>query len=174
MLVSNALRWGFDMTVNLLITPEKMTWAQFREVEPSANEAHHAQTASTMQPGTIRIGKSGKGLRITQLQINVSLDSAGCWVVRGKQTDALLAHERLHYRIAIVVAYELDAALLAISAPNASALQAAANRETSARQSRVDALSRRYDSETKHGLDAAAQRRWEVQVASWQQHKKAS
>ena len=115
------------MTVNLLMTAEKLSWAQFREVDKSPDGTSAAQTASLMQPGTIRTGKSGKDLTITQLQINVSVDTAQSWVVKGKQTAALLAHERLHYRIAIVVAHELDTALLSVKAPTARGLQAAAN-----------------------------------------------
>jgi hypothetical protein len=162
------------MTVNLLTSVEKLSWAQFREVEKSPDGTSAAQTASLLQPGTIRTGKNGKDIMITQLQINVSVNASESWVVKGKQTAALLKHERLHYRIAIVVAYELDAALLSIKAANARALQAAANALLAEKKARVDALSNRYDRETKGGTDSAAQQRWQTQVASWEQHKKAS
>ena len=71
------------MTVNPLTSADSLSWAQFREVEKSPDGTSMAQTASLMQPATIRIGKAGQDTKITQIQINVSVNAGQSWVVSG-------------------------------------------------------------------------------------------
>jgi hypothetical protein len=104
--------------------------------------------------------------------MNVNIDKRECWVVKGKASDSLLSHERLHYRMAVIAAYELEVEMLALQAPDARALRAAMSRALTAKHSKLAAVGKKYDAETKSSADTAAQQRWENQIAGWEQSKR--
>jgi len=101
------------------------------------------------------------------------MDPARSWVRPGAESQALLAHEQGHFDLAEAYRRLLVAKLvgLAEQGPSPEAAQAAllarATAVAEAILGRMEAAQHRYDEETRHGLDAAAQAAWLSQISSW-------
>ena len=115
-----------------------------------------------MSPGT------GSNFKFATFEVSVAVDRNGTWVVAGRESVALLEHERRHWMMDILVARELHAALEALRSPTASGLNGLATREFDwHRNTREKALSDKYDNETDHGHNTREQARWATQVQAW-------
>lgn len=157
------------MSVQLMVKPQSITWQMYRPVTAAPDGSDSvAQTASDIRPTNIKVNHANGQARISGIVVQVGLDRANCWAVRGRTTDAILTHERNHFQIAILIARELDRDLLSLTAGSAAELQTAANELLQEKKARVDALSDTFDRETDHGQKSAEQRRWEAQIASWE------
>lgn len=155
------------MSVIVMLAAEKLSWADFKKLKAPV-DGLNAQTRVEMQPATIKTEHGPEGMRIVQLTLRVVLDSENTWVVTGKETAELLEHERLHYRIAIEVARELDTQLLALKGKNAGALQTGANKVMATIKRRVQTISDAYDKDTDHGRVREKQKAWVTRVGTWE------
>lgn len=162
-----------NMALHIEITPQRLRWDHFREVSTAPVPGAAAQTAIEMQFSRIRLGSEGAQRKLESFALAVRLDRQNCWVVRGRANAALLDHERLHLRLAIVVARELERELLALRADSIPSLQVAIDRLRSDKAARVQAISDTYDSETEHGRLNEEQSHWRVRVAGWESARQA-
>jgi len=95
------------------------------------------------------------------------------WVVAGKATPSVLDHEQAHFDLNEVYRRKLEALLPCLQARHATkqgaidALDGALHQRANEVLSDLQAAQARYDAETRHGNDTAAQARWESRIATW-------
>jgi hypothetical protein len=110
-----------------------------------------------------------------QVKLSGSQQSGwGSWVVQGRETDDLLEHERLHYRIAAQLGRDLAKTLRALS-PSSATLTSDITRLFTKCLLTLhdiggypDGSDGAYDTDTFHGNAAAQQAVWEQNVAGWE------
>jgi hypothetical protein len=143
--------------------PGSIRWKQFRVVDRSPDgDDFWAQTGATLEGSDqAQIGQEKGQLRLVRFEVKVSLNATETWVVRGKQSDALLAHEQRHWDIAGLVAHEWRRSLEALRAANRDELAAGIQAIVERFQSKVDRLQVQYDDETQHGRAAGPQKEWD-------------
>jgi len=145
--------------------PRRIDWSEFQELSerpPGARE--NAQIDSVGLTSGLQAGREGGRYRVAELRIRVQVNIAGSWVVTDRKSDALLAHEQGHYDITGLASRDLLADLMALREPTVRALQEAMDRTLAASRRRAGALSDRYDLDTAHGSDVAAQTAWERRI----------
>ena len=138
----------------------QLQWSDFRAApQPQGREAALSTTGQI----------SGSACSGTQFQYGViaGFIPAESWVkpdvaANPQQSGMALAHERLHFDITEIIARELRQKLATMPRPcdMTEADRDALGAESFEEEKRVQ---QRYDDETNHGLDLAAQNRW----ASW-------
>jgi hypothetical protein len=160
------------MAVKVEPEPKLLTWGHFRKIEkpPESDpwDAHTSPEYDLQIPPKGGIVKDGTLLRVQKLTITVTPDSTRSWVVKSKQTQALLDHERGHWMMDIVVGHEMHDAILALRGTGADDLKKKINAEFDwHREKREKWLADKYDDETKHGADAKAQQQWAAKILGW-------
>jgi hypothetical protein len=156
------------MAVTFSPAPTSLAWSHFRVVNRGATDAHIQPTYNLNIPNRGGVVRDGSNYRVASLTVTVAIHSPGTWVVRGKQSTALLDHERLHWMMAIIVGYEMERAILALREPTVARLnQQVRAKFTWYRGTREPDLQRKYDNDTNHGSKSAAQARWRTNVNRW-------
>jgi hypothetical protein len=92
--------------------------------------------------------------------IAVHVDGARTWVIKGKQKDALLGHEQVHWDIAGLLGHEMAHNLEALRALTRKDLSEKVKSELKRIQKKFDAYQEKYDRETESGSNAAKQASW--------------
>ena len=156
------------MSVNFSPVPTSLAWSHFRIVTQGATDAHIQPGYDLNIPAQNGVVRDGNQYRVDRVTITVSIHCPGTWVKQGRQSTSLLDHERLHWMMAIIVGYELERAVLALRASTPALLnQQVRTKFTWHRGTREPSLQRRYDNETSHGTNAAAQTRWRSNIQNW-------
>ena len=145
-----------------------LAWTNYTAVATSSRPPLNAYTYVAIGVPTPTIVR-GSTLRVSQVTVPISVDRGRSWFVSSRQTDALLRHERLHYRIGILVARELDARLLGVTAASQSALRTALQSAIDDAGPRMQSIFESYDRDTNHALVVPQQAAWEMRVTSWEQ-----
>src|SRR5947209_8049317 len=93
--------------------PRRLTWGEFRPIfQRPTGETEDAQIAPLIDsPSRATVVKDGDQFRLGSFTLAVRVDARASWVLRGKTTPSLLAHEQGHLDIAGLVAYENHRAL---------------------------------------------------------------
>lgn len=84
--------------------------------------------------------------------------------MRGKATSSLLVHEQGHWDIAGLTAHEHYRALEALRRAGQPELARLAQETLGRIKTKADGLQAKYDRETNHSRDAAAQTRWDTLI----------
>jgi len=170
--------------------PRNLTWSQFRPVTTSPSPPMQAQTSSSYRMNPWRAVLKAGTYRVQGLRITVSLSASGCWAVNSARSSAtLLRHEQGHYDITGLIARDLASSILDLSL-DASVVAALKDAGKTANdhlryvqgqfqksiveygRQAADLLGKlqtnpathsdgRYDVQTQHGVNAAAQARWD-------------
>ncbi len=146
--------------------PRNIEWGEFEEV--SARPAGIMEDAQIHAEAIIDSDmnacvRNGKG-RLVSFTIRLPVTRASSWVVRGSQTDDLLSHEQGHFDLQGLSARALMNRLSKLRASSPEELKRLVTAEFKASQKNAQAMSERYDDETRHGLDMQAQRRWKAAI----------
>jgi hypothetical protein len=112
----------------------------------------------------VQVQRDGGQLRLAAFDVKVRIVPIGTWVVRGKLTAALLAHEQGHWDIAGLTAHEYYRALAGLRATKQSELARLAQEALQRIKTKVDRLQVKYDRETNHSRDAAKQAQWDTLI----------
>ena len=166
-----------EMSVNFSPSPKNLVWKHFRKVDSppgkSTSDAHTAPLDNLKIPNKGGIIKVGNKYQVKKINVMVNLNLKNTWVVKGKESKKLLEHERRHWMMDIIVGYEIERAVLALSNMNAKILKQKILSEFNwHRNKREKWLSELYDKETKSGTDAKIQAQWEKKVDKWFADKK--
>ena len=92
------------------------------------------------------------------------MNQSASWVVRGQQTTDLLRHEQSHYDITALGACEVHNLASVLTSPRSSEINQRVQQITMRIQTSINQANRRYDTQTNHGINVAAQRRWDASV----------
>jgi hypothetical protein len=146
--------------------PQLLTLKAYPPVDESPDGPDiWAATGVLMHPSGMTTLQKPGGVGVKTMSLAVSLDTSTSWVVKAHLGDAnLLEHERLHSIAAICVARKLIEDIFQLTKPNVATLQAELNRLHAAAKQRVDAISDKYDADTRHGHTPPS--RWHGPLAS--------
>ncbi|OLY94436.1 protein of unknown function [Cnuella takakiae] len=148
----------------------KLAWSQFQNFTTRpAFETEDAQIHSKMGFSNIKLKSKGKSVGIADIDIKLYLVSEECWVVTKEMSNYLLKHEQGHYDILALSARELYKKLLTLSALNTQQLQESVTQLSEKTQERVKKVDERYDQQTNHSRDKAAQQIWDQKIAAEKQ-----
>src|SRR5262245_28453508 len=89
----------------------RLRWSDFKVVNKSPDGKYSANTATNISVNwKARVDSNGTW-HLTQVSVSLTLNRSRMWVVRGQQTDQLLAHEQVHYDINAIAARTLESRL---------------------------------------------------------------
>jgi Bacterial protein of unknown function (DUF922) len=142
-----------------------LRWSDFRRVSEPPDGEGDAQTLTVTQMHFRFLTASDDSWKLTAVDVTLKLDAKGSWVIRGKETTKLLAHEQVHYDIAAVAARTLDARLRALNSNGGGHDANSAARDVQDTIfSTAATVQVRYDADTDHGRDAQSQAIWARRV----------
>lgn len=146
--------------------PSKVSWSQFKKLNTRPRGfKEDARIEGTWVGSGFRPTRDGSRWKLGGISLRVKLDRKATWVVRGAPTKYLLQHEQGHWDILGLVVREYHAALEVLRADEHTEFGDLVAAEEEKFQAKGDRLEKRYDKETKHSLDKAAQARWNKQLA---------
>lgn len=142
-----------------------VTWGEFRTVgsRPSGSEDAYIKADKSV---TYSYSTSGSGASVTSVNGSIRVNRAESWKVRGRESSSLLKHEQGHFDITALgmrEEYDRTASLTGSSPGDLRTQYEAINRDVN---TKVAAANRRYDRQTDHSRNAAAQRRWNTAIAN--------
>lgn len=148
---------GFSYTVS---------WSDFTVVQarpPGVPE--DAQIHTEIRPGKFTLGRKGRSVTITDVDIEIALVAADCWVLSSQNNNNdLLKHEQGHYDIVALNAKELYRSLVGLSAASTHALQIRATKLQKSLQRKVTKVNASYDTLTNHSRNTTTQQIWDQKI----------
>ena len=153
-----------------------LSWSGFTTVSARPQGVKEdAQIHPEIRPGKFTLGRKGRSVTITDMEMEVTIVSADCWVLSSFVNNSdLLNHEQGHFDIMAINARELYNKLVGLSAASVSALQTLATQTQEKFQRRVTTVDERYDSQTNHSIDKAQQKTWDQKIAAEKQKPNGS
>lgn len=148
--------------VTVRADPAVLSWSDFRRVDSMAGSGEDAHIAAEMSfPQPLRMRRQDEIYRLPSFTITVTPDPSRTTVRRAVGSPPeLLRHEQGHYDIVVLAAHVLARELDDAVAESASELARAVEDSVDEHTRRAARISRRYDDETDHGRNPAAQARW--------------
>ena len=158
------------MAIIVVANPWVLTWANFKKtpkkpVDPSDGTSVDALTFFNWEYPRLTFSTVNRQLLFTGLSV-ITLTPNAQIFQSTPQTAALLSHEQFHYDVGIVTARAFARQLMALRAPNASALEMAQDKAENLHLTRSRLLQRHYDQETHHGGNAHYQKIWKDSMAA--------
>jgi hypothetical protein len=145
-----------------------LTWGDFTELPsrpPGEIEDAQIHTEAAL-PDEVTVEGIGGRLRVVGVIVTLRIINGDTWVVGSQKSDSLLNHEQGHFDITGLLGHDMARQILNAKAHKLSELQQQMRRVV-ARSNRLAArLTEQYDGQTDHGLNEAAQRRWDDRIQS--------
>lgn len=151
-----------EAAVTVRVDPPTLSWSDFRRVESMAGGGEDAHIAAEMSfPQPLRMRRVDEVYRLPSFTITVAPEPSRTTVRRSVGSpDELLRHEQGHYDIVVLAAHVLARELEDAVSESASELARTVEDSVDEHTRRAARISRRYDDETDHGRNPAAQARW--------------
>lgn len=136
----------------------KLKWADFRGT-PDPQSNFYASTAYNFSYSFGKILPVGDSLIISDFEFVLEFDEFKSWVVKGKETDELLAHEQGHFNLGILNGREVINLIKGakFTKENIRTRPGELLQDISKKYSDMSVL---YDAETKHSMDKEQQGKW--------------
>jgi hypothetical protein len=155
-------------TVQMSGWPKSISWADFTELgarPPGENE--DAQIHSEVdQPSQVSVTREGGVFRVSSLTVEIRVVAEDNWVVTSQKSNDLLSHEQGHYDLTGLLGRDMGNEIVAARGRSTDDLQAKVTRIIQTYRQRAKAWTERYDTETDHSRNRAAQKRWDDQMHS--------
>jgi predicted secreted Zn-dependent protease len=137
-------------------------WNEFTEKNQRPNNTQEdAYICATFRYSYNTQSPPKQACHVTAVNISITVSRAESWVIRGQQNAILLRHEQGHYDITALGAREIHDRIFALSATQCSTINSQAQQIEREVQRLITQTNTRYDNQTNHGSNAAAQQRWE-------------
>ena len=146
-----------------------VTWTDFALQSSRPTGAHEDAHIQVHYDYTYQLKRNGNAVIINSADVNMNVVLPKSWVVSSQMTNDLLSHEQGHYDITALGARELYNALLQLSAASGNVLQTRAAQLNQRIQQKIDRVNIRYDTQTNHSQDTAAQQTWQQRIAAEKQ-----
>ncbi len=158
--LANAPAPAFTDTIQWT-TSKKLDWIDFKAEAPRSRFAAYTFTVITMDYSLKSEGNSVQA----KFEVTAAFNREKSWVKKDPESrsDAIRAHEQLHFDIAELSARKLRRRLVGLKLSRSQykkEIQAAYNAEIE----EGERLQKLYDSETNHGLDRDEQLKWRNRV----------
>ncbi len=146
--------------------PRAIAWSEFREISKRPDGVlEDAQIHSEVSsPSRLSVTRENGQFRLPNYPAKLDVVPDDTWVVTGTKSDALLAHEQVHFDITGLSGRDMVREMLALRAPTTDELQRAVTRITERYQQLASELTKKYDDETNHGRNADQQKRWAAHI----------
>lgn len=147
--------------------PRKLSWDDFRVVEdtPDHRQDRDAGFYSAFEVTDFEYRRTAPGVfQVRSVTIRVAIDD-NRWVRRGRQSDALLAHEQGHFDITGLAVHNLSRTLRTLRADSVDGLREKGKQAIREQTAVCERWNREYDAATNHGLNRKAQRQWSDRIA---------
>ena len=164
MICVSALAFSQDVIINGINKNRPLTWADFKG-EPDRGSSFDANTYWTINYNIKRISFKEDTAKISGFSIIVSLQEKLSWLKAEKQTDVLLKHEQGHFDLALICQRE---AIRELSGTIFFKNDFKDKIPTifSFILKKYQAMELKYDEETDHSKNQAAQDKWNSFFAS--------
>ena len=146
-------------------------WTEFKTVKsaPDGSEEDALTQAVFNTPFSSIQRTDGKWvITPTRLSVTIRMDTQNSWVVNGRQSTPLLAHEQGHYNITALGARDCHTDILAIVGDSTDDVQSQVNSIVSSAQSLIASVNDMYDEDpncgTDHGPDSSSQAQWNLKI----------
>ncbi len=149
--------------------PRKLKWADYRTFKaPPSDEKLDAYTEGELQTAEGSDVVNEHGLyRMGGYAVQVRFLRENSWVVDGRQTPELLAHEQGHFDIIGLSGRDMVNDLSALKVESVENLQREVKRIIDHYQAFKGELSLVYDQQTDHSHNRETQKRWEARIQEW-------
>ena len=155
------------MAVTTTPDPKDLKWSHYTGPAPKGSP-HDAYTKPKFTLGNTTAVKDGEDYRLNKVDIKLEMETLQCWVKAGKETDALLEHERGHWIMQSLVAKEMQDALVALRAADSGTLfNDATTKFNWYRTERSGFVDKKYDDDTNHGANKPLQAIWDGKIKAW-------
>ena len=149
-----------------------LSWSDFTQLpsRPSSND-EDAQIHPEISFSKFKLAKKGRGVTISDVDVDIHLVLNDCWVVSAQMSNDLLKHEQGHYDILAISAREIYNELLKTSAANTNDLQVKVKEVHKKMAQLSSQVNNRYDSksETFNSRNTAKQTAWNKAIATEKQ-----
>lgn len=146
--------------------PRSIAWSEFAERNSRpAGISEDAQIHSeAVLSSDVTIERENGKLRLGSFTVKIEIVSDDTWVIRGKASAALLAHEQGHFDITGLSGRDTMEDLKALRARTAAELQQKVDRVLRKGEESAKKLTENYDTETNHSQNTKAQGEWEKKI----------
>ncbi len=136
----------------------KLKWADFSGI-PDPQSNFYASTAYNFSYSFGKVLQVGDSLIVSDFEFVIELDQFKSWVVKGKETDELLAHEQGHFNLGILNGREAINLIkrAKFTKENIRTRPGELLQNISKKYNDMSVL---YDAETKHSIDKEQQGKW--------------
>jgi hypothetical protein len=157
------------MAIRVEAIPNQLSWSDFQVVQTLPdNSGDDAQVAPLMPAlSNIQVVVKGGVYSLPDLTLRLGLDRTQTMVVQSaQQTAYLLNHEQGHYDITKLTIRAMAGEMENVRATSAAELGRKVNDVLTRHQRLLDALTKKYDGDTKNSRDQTAQAAWDQAIRS--------
>jgi len=152
-----------------VVTLPRIGWELFRTVPSIPDTPEEAQIAPELPAlqGLRPERTAGGRFRLPAFTFHVGVNRNDTMVVRGaSKTPDLLKHEQGHYDLLVLVTRAFARELESLEADSVAELGRLMGAARQTHDERAQAVDAKYDSETDHSRNRAAQQRWDTAIAA--------
>ncbi len=144
----------------------QLSWSDFSALpRRPAGVDEDAQIHPEMGFSNFKLASKGRGVTVSDVDIDINLVRSDCWTVEKAKSDDLLKHEQGHYDILALSAREFYQNVRTLTARSSHELQRQVTALANRMARRVKTIDEVYDNETKHSRDSANQQNWLKKIA---------
>ena len=150
-------------------TLPRITWELFRVVQSIPDTTEEAQinpelpALANLRPERTRDGR----FRLPSFTFSVGVNRDNTMVLRtANKTPELLKHEQGHYDLLVLVTRALARELESLGAASVAELGRLVNEARQTHDERAETIDAKYDKQTNHSRDRAAQQRWDNAITA--------
>ncbi|MEM7435258.1 MAG: DUF922 domain-containing protein [Myxococcota bacterium] len=148
------------MSVSLTGFDHSVTWRQFQRVASRPENVSEDAEIKARKHVSYDFGGPRGNYSVTAVRGRVFVNRAASWVVTGKTTGELLAHEQAHFDITALGMREEAKRVSELTGTSQQDLNTQYQEIRSEINANIAAANARYDTRTDHGNNKPAQRRW--------------
>jgi hypothetical protein len=154
------------MSVTMSGFDHNVSWSEFQRVATRPDRGAEDARIKARKHISYDFGGPTGSYRVTAVRAMIAVNEAESWVVIGKATDELLAHEQAHFDITALGMREEAQRVSSLAGSNQRDLESQYAQIRQEINAKIAAANARYDTRTDHGNNKPAQRRWLSSIQS--------
>jgi hypothetical protein len=147
-----------------------VSWSDFNSLQSRPpGEKEDAQIHPEMSFSNFQLKGKGKSVIVVDVDLEIKVVKFDSWSVVSVQSPDLLLHEQGHYDILALSARDFYRQVKLLVGKSTADLQRQVTDLQEKMNRRVNAIDKRYDTETNHSRDTAKQTAWNKSIAKQKQ-----